>query len=291
MLPKIEQIKFQNQTLPKSNFDLVSLKELLSRGRLQAELTTLHQVNFYILLLGTNHQGCHTIDFTDYSYQQGTVLSIRKDQIHKFHLSKAEGLLFFFTDDFIASYLEQQEALKALQLFNELLSSPKIQLTPIEYADILQLGQHIQNEYTQVVDDYSLGIIRSLLHILIAKLYRAKAQKGCDLTPRKYLTEFIAFQKLVETNCFKTKKVMDYAQTMGCSTKTLNNIVQEIVHKSAKNFINELIVTKIKRLLIHSSASIKEIAYTAGFDEPTNFYKFFKKYTQSSPEAFRKAHL
>lgn len=292
MLPNIEHIPFQNKTVPKANFEIALLEDLFAKGlEAHPELETLHQVGFYILLFVTENTGMHTIDFTEYSYKKGSVISIRKDQIHKFHLTKAKGFLLFFTNDFILSYLEQQEALKTFQLFNELLGSPKISLSPDFHAEILELVLQIKKEYFNPIDSYSLGIIRSLLHIIITKLYRVKSLETKNIISKKYLSEFISFQKLVEEHCFSTKKVMDYAQKMGVTTKTLNNIVQDIVHKSAKVFIDDMVITKIKRLLTHAPLSIKEIAYTAGFDEPTNFYKYFKKRTQISPEAFRKTYL
>lgn len=292
MLPNIEHIPFKNKTVPKASFEIVLLEDLFAKGLdRHPELETLHQVGFYILLFVTENTGMHTIDFTQYSYEKGNVITIRKDQIHKFHLTKAKGFLLFFTNDFILSYLEQQEALKTFQLFNELLGSPKISLSPDFYVEILELIQQIKKEYSNAIDSYSLGIIRSLLHIIITKLYRVKSLETKNTISKKYLSEFISFQRLVEEHCFSTKKVMDYAQKMGITTKTLNNIVQDIVHKSAKVFIDDMVITKIKRLLTHAPLSIKEIAYTAGFDEPTNFYKYFKKHTQISPEAFRKTYL
>ena len=33
---------------------------------------------------------------------------------------------------------------------------------------------------------------------------------------------------------------------------------------------------------------IKEIGYKTGFNDPTNFVKFFKKYTKTTPASFRK---
>ena len=104
------------------------------------------------------------------------------------------------------------------------------------------------------------------------------------------MSEFLDFQKLVENHCFETRKVSDYAAKMGFSTKTLNNVVQSVVTKSAKTFIDEIVIIQIKRLLINSSMTIQEIAYTSGFDEPTNLYKYFKKYVMTSPEVFRQAN-
>ena len=42
-----------------------------------------------------------------------------------------------------------------------------------------------------------------------------------------------------------------------------------------------------KRLLCHTNISIKEIGYAIGFDEPTNFIKYFRKHTGKTPIDFR----
>lgn len=95
---------------------------------------------------------------------------------------------------------------------------------------------------------------------------------------------------MVEEDCFKSKKVQYYAKRLGISTKTLNNIVNNVVNNSAKTFIDETTIMQIKRLLISTDYSIKEIAYIAGFSDPTNFFKYFKKFTNNSPEVFRQAY-
>lgn len=285
----IKQIEFQNSNVPKSHFDLLRLEELMSRN-LASPITEIHKVNFYQIFFVTNNSGQHHIDFTDYKYKKGDVLTVRKDQIHRFYQSKAQGFILLFTEDFIVSYLEKLEALKSLQFFNEVLGNPKVKLSNSVYEEILLLIQKIEHEYFKVDDEYSLGIIRSSLHIIITKLYRAKARQQKSISEKKYLAQFIAFQNLVEQKCFETKTVQDYANELGCSTKTLNNVSHSIVHKSAKAFIDEIVIKQIKRHLLNTTLSIKEIAYEAGFDEPTNLYKYFKKFAGTTPELFRQAN-
>jgi AraC-like DNA-binding protein len=182
------------------------------------------------------------------------------------------------------------EALKAMQLFNDSLSFPKIQINDKEmFTDFTILLKHLNQEY-HIKDPFSIGITRSVLHIVITKLFRIKAKQGHFVERKKYMSQFLEFQKLVEEDCFKSKKVQYYAQKMGVSAKTLNNIVKDVVNDSAKAFIDERTIMQIKRLLISTDHSIKEIAYIAGFSDPTNFFKYFKKYSGSSPEAFRQAH-
>jgi len=287
----IKHIKFDNKNNPKSYFEVVQIEELLNRT-LDHDVFKNHIVKFYIIFFVVDGVGYHTIDFTDYKYQKGTVLLVRKDQIHKFFRSpNVKGYLLIFTEDFIVSHLNKLEALKSLQLFNELLSFPKIELKvqEEEFSNFATLVRQIEAEY-KFKDEYSIGITRSILHVVITKLFRIKSKNGQLFVKKKYLKEFLFFQELVEKNCFHNKKVMDYAQKMNCSTKTLNNIVQAVVSKPAKIFIDEIAIMQVKRLLISNNLSIKEIAYTAGFGDPANFFKYFKKYVGSSPEVFRQAH-
>lgn len=284
-------IKFKNATNPHAAFDLVQLDQLFERKNLDHDPEQLHRVNFFILLFITEGHGQHTIDFTDYNIQRGSLLTIRKDQLHKFFKRKnINGYLLLFTDEFLVSYLEKLEAQKSLQLFNEQLGLPKIQLLDTDYQTIYAIIQRIKKEYTQQMDDYTLGIIRSELHILITKLYRIKSTDNQIIVNKQYLSEFITFQQLVEQNVTNTNRVGDYANMMAISTKTLNNISRNIVDKSAKAFIHEISIKQIKRLLINTTLSIKEIAYASGFEEATNFYKYFKRLVGTTPEQFRTSH-
>lgn len=290
MKKELPKINFDNQDNPKSYFDIVKIEDLLQRD-LDHDIGKNHLVKFYIIFFVYEGQGYHTIDFTDYNYKAGTVLLVRKDQIQKFFKSAhVKGYLLVFTEEFIISHLNRMEALKAMQLFNDSLSFPKIEFNDKEeFSDFTILLKHLDLEYN-IKDNFSTGITRSVLHIVITKLFRIKAKKGHFVERKKYMAQYLTFQKLVEEDCFKSKKVQYYAQKLGVSPKTLNNIVNNVINDSAKAFIDERTIMRIKRLLISTDHSIKEIAYISGFSDPTNFFKYFKKFTGHSPEAFRQAH-
>lgn len=285
------KIQFVNQQNPAAAFDYLRLEELFRKRLLDHSIDKQHQVDFYILYFVEEGQGYHTIDFTDYKCTRGTLLTIRKDQIHQFFISdNLKGSLLLFTDDFLVSYLEKVEARKTLLLFNELLGIPKLQLGKSDFENIRQIISRIEEEYLAVNDDHSLGIIRSELHILISHLFRIKSKSAPINTNKKHLPMFIDFQNMVENSVSKTTKVQDFARRLGVSTKTLNTITKNFVHKTAKQFIDEICTKQIKRLLINSNLPIKEIAFQSGFEEDTNFYKYFKRQTGTTPEQFRAAY-
>nr|WP_225901864.1 helix-turn-helix transcriptional regulator [Zobellia barbeyronii] len=260
--------------------------------RLKQDITLLHRVEFYQIIVITEGYGKHTVDFTDYEYSKQTLITIRKNQLQRFFKgSNSKGYLLLFTENFVASLLSQKEVARCHELFNKFLTSPKITLDDEDYKSVISLINHIEIEYIRNYDEFSCGIIRNELHILVYRLLRIKLKQGASFSEHKYFEEFLNFQRLIEHHCFKTKKTLDYAKLMGCTSKTLNNICKAIVHKSSKSVIDEVVITQIKCLLINTSMSITEIAYTSGFDEPTNMYKYFKKHANFTPETFRRSHL
>ena len=285
---KAKHVKFQNSQLPRSGFDMIKLQTLYQRVDLDHSISDNHIVEFYILLLILEGTGTHTVDFKEYKYGPGSVFTIRKDQIQKFHPNATtKGFLLLFTNEFLVSFFQAHESQKTEQLFNELLGSPHLVLNKKRFLKTKKQLKRIKEEYFVERDDHSLAIIRSELQILIARLFRIKSKEENTLHSHKHLASFIKFQRMVEQNATNKHRVQEYAQQLGVSTKSLNKITQTTIHKSAKEFLDEVHLKQIKRLLINSKASIKEIAYQVGFDEPSNFYKFFKRHTKQTPEQFR----
>lgn len=285
-----KHIPFNNQRQPTAGLDMVRVEDMLGRTYPDHSPFDSHLVEFYILLLVEEGRGTHTLDFVDIPLQPGTLLSIRKDQVHRFHPStELKGTMVLFTDAFLVSYLEQEEALRTMQLFNEFLARPNLQLSQADFALVRgQIGR-MQLEYGRVHDAFSLGILRSELHILASRIGRLKEAEHREGVSGRTLRAFVDLQQLVERNSTQTRRVQDYAAMMGTSTKTLNNVTQAVVHKSAKAFIDELCTLQVQRMLINTSLSIKKVAYHAGFEETTNFYKYFRRQTGTTPEAFRQA--
>lgn len=288
MSKNIKNIKFENQQSPNTQFDIVKLKELFKRSEINHSIEAHHKVDFFILMFIEKGDGFHTIDFTDYKCDKGTLITIRKDQIHKFFKNKGiDGTMLIFTNEFLVSYLDKKQGQKTSLLFNEQLGDPKLQLVNIDFKNVQESYRRLESEYFKKKDNYSLDILRSELHLLILQLLRIKSKKSRLDFDKKYLEEFISFQEMVENNVTQTTRVHDYARMIGISTKTLNTITRTIVHKSAKEFIDEICTNQIKRLLINTELSIKEIAYQSGFGETTNFYKYFRRQTRTTPEKFR----
>ena len=281
-------VRFQNRCNPGAEFDLLKLEDLYESVFLDHSPFQLHIVEFFMIIVVYEGTGSHTIDFTEHELGRGTVLTVRKDQVQKFHRGQGiKGKAILFTDNFLISYLEKLEMQKSMQLFNDLLVQPKVQFDEYKFEDLCAILDRMEHEYTQVNDQYSSSVLRSILQIIIAMIYRKKEKSNVILSRNRHWSSFIKLQNLVEKHAGEYKKVKDYAKMMGLSTKTLNTITRAVVNKSAKQFVDEIRTLLIKRLLINTDLSTKEIAFQAGFVESTNFYKYFKHQTGFTPEQFR----
>lgn len=287
MKKPVKEISFNKNKSKNFQFDIISYEDLLNKNPRDHSQFDFHKISFYAILLFTQKTGKYNLNFKDYDFKKGTLFTLRKDNIHKFYKNNGKGMLLVFTEDFILNNTNQAEASKTFLLFNEILASSKLQLKESEFAEINHLIKLVQEEYFGLSDDYSLSIVRGFLQVIVTKLLRIKSKDNIVFDYQKYLSMFLKFQKMVEQECFYNKKVSYYARKMGITTKTLNNITQSIINKSVKTFINEIVIIQSKILIINSPNNLTEIAYQVGFEDPTNFFKYFRKYTGLSPKEFR----
>lgn len=99
------------------------------------------------------------------------------------------------------------------------------------------------------------------------------------------------FNVLVEEH-FKTKhKVADYATLLFKSPKTLSNVFSKLNEKTPLQIIHQRITLEAKRLLLFSQLNSSEIARELNFESSTQFSKFFKNQTSTTPTEFKELHL
>ena len=70
--------------------------------------------------------------------------------------------------------------------------------------------------------------------------------------------------------------------------KTLTRICSAVAGVGAKAFIASRLALEAKRLLVHTEMPISAIAQRLGFDEATNFTKFFRSIEGCTPGDFRR---
>lgn len=290
MMKTIPSIAFFKKCEAEIEFDIFTVRNLfLRQDQLDHPLDEPQRAGFYHIIYITKGKGIHYIDFHPYHYVAGNIVFISKGQVHAFDVqSDIDGFLMLFTDDFISKDLTHSDILYFLRLYNYHLYEPIMQP---EVAD----GEVIKNMVKEMYWEYQLSnnfakdeILRLLLKLLLLRAQRFKR----TLIPKKknaeWFVKFNTFRNQLEKHFRETRNAKDYAEMMNISYKRLNEICKATTGTTAKMFINNYIILEIKRHLAISDISIKELTYAFGFDEPTNFAKFFKKFTKQSPLQFKK---
>lgn len=286
----IQEIAFQNKHLVKSSFDLVNYQDLLAKKPTDHSQFEYHRLSFFAIIFFTKGEGMYNTGFTDYSFSPGTIFTLRRNSVHKFFRNDANGYVFVFTEQFLSQEIDSYVASKIYLLFNELLSSPKIQLNKESFEELVTLTKLLKTERNNRNDTHSKYIERNLIMAFLTKLIRIKQADNSYIENNKQLPKFLEFQELVEKHCFTNRKVKFYAEQMFTTTKTLNKITQSIVNKTAKTFVTDILIAKTKTLIVNSNKSLTEISYLVGFDEPSNFFKFFTMYAGTTPTEFKATH-
>lgn len=283
----IKEIRFQKKSGGTSFFDFIPYSELMRLRPADHSQFEHHRLSFFVLLLIYEGQAKHAVNFKEYDCPKGTVLSIGKDNIHKFYPSQAQGSLLIFTEDFVLQFMSQKSSERIYRLFNEHLTSPKTVLNDELYSGIYPYLKAIETEFKKTKDEFSPELIRNYLQIIITTLLRLKTTQESTLEDSKYLSRFLEFQRLVEQGYAENKSVQYYASTLGITTRTLNNICNGIAQKSAKAVIQDIQMTRIKRYLINTEFTISQVAAKTGFFDTSQFAKFFRKNTDMSPKDFQ----
>ncbi|AZQ62750.1 helix-turn-helix domain-containing protein [Flammeovirga pectinis] len=276
-------IEFDKKKTVTSDFDIISLEEILQNS----EHNKIHQINFFALIFITEGEGIHTIDFKNYAYSKGGILTLKKGQVHQFHKSNAKGFILLFTEEYIANLFESSSSINISELFNGYLFKQHNQIDLIQFNTFTQLINQLRVELLSAQDEEGKKIIHNFLQIIILKIKRIRSYSIIPEIDTQYISQFIKFQELVEEYHPKSRSVKYFADKLSITSKMLNLITYNICKETTKKVIDEITLLCIKRLLVNPNLSVKDAAHKSGFIEPNNFFKFFKKSTFQTPYNFK----
>ncbi len=284
MKSNIKKYSFK-QGLPQE-FELVGIGQLYNNH--SDSLTTPHRASFYHILWFQKGSPTHLVDFNPVKIKPNTILFLNKDTVQRFDKKGGfDGKAILFTDSFFCKTEADIKYLRSSILFNDLFSVSQIQMskTASLFAHLFQLMEiELENEK----DISQPDILKNLLHnfLLLSERERRK-QNFTEIKKSADLDYVMLFKDILENQFHNQKLVNNYARQLSVTEKRLNQATSKILDKSPKQMIDERVMLEAKRLLAHTNESVKEIGYNLGFDEPTNFIKYFRKHSNSTPVEFR----
>jgi AraC-like DNA-binding protein len=229
----------------------------------------------------------------------GTIISLMPNQIlsctyvqhvHCEPVQDARLILLSFNKAFYCIHTHDVEVSCNGLLFFGSDFTPVIQVDDFEQQSLNTLVKVLEEEF-DTIDGNQEEMLRILLKRFIIKCTRiARKQMLKGNLPEERIDIIRHFNILVEEHFKKHKLVSDYAELMHRSPKTLTNVFSQHKSKSPLQVIHDRIILEARRMLIFTDKSAKEIAWELGFEDPSQFSRFFKKNTQLSIQDFKEKH-
>ena len=96
--------------------------------------------------------------------------------------------------------------------------------------------------------------------------------------------------RYIDQNIHETIRVPDLAAYTGINKSYLQSLFSRILGCSIIEYINKKRLEEAAFLLINSSMSITDIAFSSGYNSRQHFAHTFEKYYKTSPLSYRKLH-
>jgi AraC family transcriptional activator of pobA len=245
-----------------------------------------HSHNFYLLVLFTKGSGFHTVDFDTYEIQPNSLFVLKPGQVHSWQLSEdIDGYIAFYSQEVYNVYFGSKQ-IDEYSFYRDLRNSLEMILNDFQTREIsnyfkLLLEENNQNEFKKI--DKLLNLL-DIIHIELARIYESKLVHNLH----SYHMKIQELEQLIN-QYFKSEKLPSfYADKMNMSLKHLNRICKNILDITLTEFIYNKIILESKRLLSTNTMTIGEVANELGFENYSYFTKVFKKYTNLTPQGFKK---
>lgn len=239
-----------------------------------------HRHDHFTIILVEKAQGSHQIDFQHYDLAPNLVFFISPEQIH--HLTITDGVpqgqVLMFTPDFLLEYSILPERLSELDLFFNCDEAKPLALSLAQMQELQGYLSKIASESASE-NAYRWEAIGAWLKLLLLDLRRIKSnlhQENIRWDKRK--AEIVRqFKHDVEAHFRQWHQVQQFAEAQTLSSNYLNEVIKSETGTSAKDFIQNRLLLEAKRLAQYSDLTVKQIAFTLGYEDVAQFSKFFKK--------------
>jgi AraC-like DNA-binding protein len=255
-------------------------------------LEQLSQLSDFIKVLFLKAGGKIIIDFKQHKTDTDTLYFINKSQVYKLtDADKAEGVLLYYNRDFYCVEIHDNEVSCDGILYNNVYEIPAIALSKTASGTIQKILDDIKYENNNE-DVANEEMIRILLKQIIIKATRIwKSEHKIYETVKNQELDFLRkFSQLVELHFKNLHTVADYANLLFVTPKNLNKKVTQFGNQSPNEIIKDRIILEAKRLLAHTTLTIKEIGYSLGYEDDAYFIRLFTKQAGISPQQFRKQY-
>ncbi len=259
------------------NFAIKTFQEIEAKRRETDKIEEPHRHNFYTIIWTIKASGKHTIDSNTIDIQNDMLFFIHPEQVHQVESEdkSPEVLAILFTEEFLIKNGLTTQFFNGLNLFSLEGKINFIQLD--ENAEIKKLV-HVLQEVYQSNEHFKEAKLSAYLKLFLLESFNLKSNKPIESIGEMQPEIVSRFKNLVEQRYQECHKVSEYADKLTISANYLNEIIKKNTGRTAKEHIQNRLSSEAKRLSFFTQLSAKEIGFKLGFNDPSHFAKFSKKF-------------
>lgn len=245
-----------------------------------AEYSSPHRHDYYAVFYFIAGSGTHEIDFEEFTIEPGSIFLLRPGQVHSWQLTGEYcGYALKISREFCSVVSGSPELSVDFPVFAHGAGNAKLSAG--------DTANRLKEDFTRLIAEYrnaaDAGFLFALARVLLFEIGRLP-QTTRATTPRP-AAEFL---RLIDGHICHEHSAEFYALELGLPLSRLNRICREYLGKPAAKIIRERLLLEIRRLLLHSSLPVQQIAREVGFIDPSYFSRFVRKNCGASPEALRR---
>jgi AraC-like DNA-binding protein len=263
--------------------DVIELKEIkkyLSKG-------TSHTLTYFDITVITEGNGTFKIADKIYEVGKGDVLFTMPSQPREWDINNIiNGYALIFEENFLLSFFNDPNFLSNISCFNTM-QTHRLTLSDEEFYQTLSLIRSVQKEINGY-EEKDKHILRAILYQILKYLDRIAVQKSDRIHVKSQNRHIHKFIELLNLDYRQSHAVQHYANKLCITPNYLNELVKKETGLTAKQIINDKLLSEIKIQLLYSQTSVAEIADTFNFENPSYFVRFFHKRSGLTPLRYRK---
>lgn len=231
-----------------------------------------------------------------YDFQEGNLICIAPRQVITLdtEVEKREdkmGWGLFFHPDLIKG-TSLAGKMKDYHFFSYNVTEA-LHLSEKEKTILFDCVQKIEQELQENIDSHSQTLIVSNIELLLNYCSRYYGRQF--ITRKNVNTDIVAQVEQLLHDYFRSEELKQnglpsvrfLAEKVHLSPNYLSDLLKKETGKSAQDHIHYQLIEEAKTVLLHSNASVSEIAYDLGFEYTQYFSKLFKQKTGLTPSEYR----
>jgi AraC family transcriptional activator of pobA len=242
---------------------------------------TLHQ-----LILVLRGRGASLAAGALTQYRSPALVVVPAGTVHGFDFEPGtEGFVMSMTDQSLREIVQRDSGIATLF---DAAATLELPAEALRSTDLVPAFNMLMREFARKLPGRALAL-DAWIGVVLANARRLSRPAGetVEGAAGRHQRLVMRFRQLIEGAYREGWSLADYASRLRVSESRLRNACLTVAEQSPMQIVHARILREAKRRLLYTSASVSEVAYALGFDDPAYFTRFFSQRTGTSPRAFR----